>query len=39
MVTRPDGSVVTDAGSVAVGDEIEASLARGKLKARVTGKE
>jgi exodeoxyribonuclease VII large subunit len=39
MVTRPDGTVVTDAGSVEVGDEIEASLARGKLKARVTGKE
>ena len=39
MVTRPDGTIVTDAGSVAVGDEIEANLARGKLKARVTGKE
>jgi len=39
MVTRPDGTIVTDARSVAVGDEIEASLAHGKLKARVTGKE
>jgi exodeoxyribonuclease VII large subunit len=39
MVTRPDGAIVTDAGSVALGDEIEASLAHGKLKARVTGKE
>jgi exodeoxyribonuclease VII large subunit len=39
MVTRADGTIVTDSGSVAVGDEIEASLAHGKLKARVTGKE
>jgi len=38
MVTRPDGKLVTDASSVDVGDEIEASLARGKLVARVTGK-
>jgi exodeoxyribonuclease VII large subunit len=34
-----DGALVTDANSVAVGDEIEAQLARGMLKARVTGKE
>ena len=39
MVTRPDGTLVRDAGSVNVGDEIEARLAQGKLKARVTGKE
>lgn len=34
-----DGAVVTDSSSVAVGDEIEARLANGTLKARVTGKE
>jgi exodeoxyribonuclease VII large subunit len=39
MVTRADGTLVRDAGSVNVGDEIEARLASGKLKARVTGKE
>ena len=38
MVTGPDGAVVTDAASVSVGDEIEARLAQGKLKARVTSK-
>ena len=38
MVTRPDGTIVTDASSVSVGDEIQASLANGKLTARVTGK-
>ena len=39
IVTRADGTLVTDAESIAVGDEIEARLARGRLKARVTGKE
>jgi exodeoxyribonuclease VII large subunit len=39
MVTRPDGTLVRDAGAVNVGDEIEARLAQGKLKARVMGKE
>jgi exodeoxyribonuclease VII large subunit len=39
MVTRPDGTIVTDASSVAVGDEIEARLASGKLLARVTAKD
>jgi exodeoxyribonuclease VII large subunit len=39
IVTRADGTLVTDADSIAVGDEIEARLARGKLKARVMGKE
>ncbi len=39
MVTRPDGTLVRDAGSVNVGDEIQARLAQGTLKARVTGKE
>jgi exodeoxyribonuclease VII large subunit len=34
-----DGVLVTDADSVAVGDEIQARLARGTLKARVTSKE
>ena len=38
MVTRSDGTLVRDAASVNVGDEIEARLAHGKLKARVTGK-
>jgi exodeoxyribonuclease VII large subunit len=33
-----DGTVITDADSVAVGDEIEAKLARGQLKARVIAK-
>jgi exodeoxyribonuclease VII large subunit len=33
-----DGALLADANSVAVGDEIEARLARGTLKARVTGK-
>ena len=36
MVTRADGTIVTDAGTVSVGDEIQASLAKGKLTARVT---
>jgi exodeoxyribonuclease VII large subunit len=39
IVTRADGTLVTDAESIAVGDEIEARLARGSLKARVTGKD
>ncbi len=40
MVKRvADGVLVTDAASVEIGDEIEAQLARGTLKARVTGKE
>ena len=37
IVTRADGTVVTDAGSVAAGEEIEARLASGRLCARVTG--
>jgi len=39
VVTRPDGSLLSDTKSVAIGDEITARLARGRLKARVTGKE
>jgi exodeoxyribonuclease VII large subunit len=40
MVKRAaDGALITDADSVAVGDEIEAQFAHGTLKARVTGKE
>jgi len=34
-----DGALVTNADSVALGDEIEARLAHGTLKARVTAKE
>jgi exodeoxyribonuclease VII large subunit len=34
-----DGKLITDADAVAVGDEIEARLANGTLKARVTAKE
>jgi exodeoxyribonuclease VII large subunit len=34
-----DGALVTNADTVAVGDEIEARLAHGTLKARVTAKE
>jgi exodeoxyribonuclease VII large subunit len=37
IVTRAaDGTLLTDAASVAAGDEIEARLARGSLRARVT---
>jgi exodeoxyribonuclease VII large subunit len=37
IVTRPDGTLVTDAHSVPAGEEIEARLASGRLRARVTG--
>ena len=37
IVTRPDGTLVTDARSVPPGEEIEARLAGGFLQARVTG--
>jgi exodeoxyribonuclease VII large subunit len=37
IVTRPDGTLVTDAASVQAGEEIEARLASGRLRARVTG--
>jgi exodeoxyribonuclease VII large subunit len=36
IVTGPDGSVVQDAAQVQPGDEIEARLARGRIRARVT---
>jgi exodeoxyribonuclease VII large subunit len=36
IVKRADGSVLTDAAAVEVGEEIEATLASGKLTARVT---
>ena len=40
LVTRTaDGALITDVASVQPGDEIEARLARGRLRARVTGKE
>jgi exodeoxyribonuclease VII large subunit len=38
IVKRADGTVLTDAAVVAIGEEIEASLARGSLTARVTGR-
>ena len=37
IVTRADGTVISDARSVLAGEEIEARLASGKLRARVTG--
>jgi exodeoxyribonuclease VII large subunit len=37
IVTRGDGTLVTDARAMAPGDEIEARLASGRLRARVTG--
>lgn len=40
IVTRAaDGTLVTDASSVNVGDEIDARVARGKVRARVTQKD
>jgi exodeoxyribonuclease VII large subunit len=38
VVTRTDGRVITDASTVAVGDEIQARLHRGVLQARVTAR-
>ncbi|HYL04310.1 MAG TPA: exodeoxyribonuclease VII large subunit [Steroidobacteraceae bacterium] len=38
IVTRADGALLTDATSVAVGESIEARLARGSVTARVTGR-
>ena len=38
IVTRADGRLLTDASAAAVGEEIEARLARGTLTARVTGR-
>jgi len=37
IVTRADGSLVSDAGTVPPGEEIEARLASGRLRAKVTG--
>jgi exodeoxyribonuclease VII large subunit len=37
IVTGPDGVVVQDASRLQIGDEIEARLATGRLRARVTG--
>jgi len=37
IVTRADGSLVSDAGKVPPGEEIEARLASGRLRAKVTG--
>jgi len=38
IVKRADGTVLTDAATVAIGEQIEASLAHGSLTARVTGR-
>ncbi len=38
IVTRADGSLVTDAAALSVDDEIQARLARGSVAARVTGR-
>jgi exodeoxyribonuclease VII large subunit len=38
IVTRGDGELLTDASAAAIGEEIEARLARGTLTARVTGR-
>jgi len=39
IITRPtDGALIGDASLVNIGDEIEARLARGRLRARVVGK-
>ncbi len=37
IVTRADGSVITDAATVAADEQIEARLALGRVRARVTG--
>jgi exodeoxyribonuclease VII large subunit len=37
IVTRADGTLITNARSVPAGEEIEARLASGRLRARVTG--
>lgn len=40
IITRvPDGKLITEAATVSVGDELNVRLARGQLRARVTGKE
>jgi len=39
IVTRGDGTLVTDASAVAVGEPLEARLKRGVIKVRVTGKD
>ncbi len=38
IVTRADGMVLTDAGAIVPGEQIQARLARGSLEARVTAK-
>ena len=39
VVTRADGSLLTDAASISEGEEIRALLHQGAVRARVTGKE
>jgi exodeoxyribonuclease VII large subunit len=38
IVTGPEGVVLLDASRVNIGDEIEARLAEGRVRARVTGR-
>ena len=38
IVRRSDGTVLTDSAAVEIGEDIEASLAQGSVRARVTGK-
>lgn len=37
IVTRPEGAVITSAAVISPGEEIEARLAQGRVRARVTG--
>jgi exodeoxyribonuclease VII large subunit len=39
IATRPDGAVVTDAATVAAGDDLDVRLHRGRVRTRVTGRD
>lgn len=39
IAARPDGTIITDAASVAPGDAVDLSLAKGRLHTRVIGRE
>jgi exodeoxyribonuclease VII large subunit len=39
VLTRADGTVITAADSVSVGEEVRARLHRGALRARITGQD
>jgi hypothetical protein len=39
VITRADGTIITAADSVSVGEEIRALLHRGALRARITGQD